>query len=189
MTDLLRGDRGEPGTVHRNLQVGGADQFKCLFSYQFSFGIKVGGNGDLACLPREFLEEVHDLSLGRHLDGLCIDQAPGGGLLAAPVLVTGFKVHLDNMPPQPDGHGLPECVRGDAPLLLLGDLFCAGQDLRYAACRYVLFRDNDMHGGYASLFLSDSTIMRFSSPGSDLPRVIFIACPTRKLSAPFFPFR
>ena len=75
LLEFLRGDRGEPGTVNGYLRVYGPDQLECLFPDQFSFGIKIGGNGDPVGLPGEFLEEGDDLFLGRHLDGLCIDQA------------------------------------------------------------------------------------------------------------------
>ena len=67
------------------------------FPIQLPLGIKIGCNGDTLCVTGQFLEERDDPFLGWHLDGLCIDQAAGGVLFTAPVLVTGLEVDFDNV--------------------------------------------------------------------------------------------
>ena len=179
----------EPCTINGHLCVYSTDELECLLTDQFSFRIEVRCNRDAVGIPCQFLEEGDDLLLGRHFDGLCIDQAPRGVLLAPPVLVARLEIDLHHVSPESYGGDVPETVGRDTGVLVLGDLFALAQYLRNTAGRYVLFRNDQVHGSYAPLFFSASASIRFSVPGSAFPRVFFITCPTRKLSAPVLPVR
>ncbi len=189
VVQFLRGDGGEPGPVDRHGLVCLPHQFVRFLSNQFPLGIKVRCNGDAVCLFGEFLEEGDDPLLGRHLDGLCIDEASWGILLAAPVGVAGFEIDLDHVAPEPHGCRVPKRVRGDTGILVLDNLLPVTQNLGNTPGRDVLFRNDQVHGCYTSRFFSASMRRRLSSPGSAFPRVFFMTCPTRKLSALLPPFR
>ena len=67
-------------------------------------------------------------------------------------LYAGLEIDLHHMAPQPDRRGVTEGVRGYTGVLVLGDLLSFAQDLGNAACRYVLFRNNQVHRCHASFF-------------------------------------
>ena len=81
---------------------------------------------------------------------------------------------------------VPERVGRDAGILVLGDLFAFAQDLRNAAGRDVLFRNDQVHGSYASLFFSASVSIRFSVCRVGFPAGLLHDLPDKEVERPGF---
>ncbi len=161
--DLLRRDRREPGAGHGDVGPGRADDVVRLLPDQLPLGVEVGRDGDPVRPLRELLDQVHDLLVGRGLDGPGVDQGAGRVLLGAPVRVPGLEVDLDHVAPEAHHGRVAERVGADAAVLPGLDVSLLREDPCDPLGRDVLLGDDQVHVGSLRQGLGEQP--------SQLPRV------------------
>ncbi len=98
--DLMGSDGGEACPLDRHVFICGTYDLKGLLTDEFSFPVKICGNGDERRLFGEFFYQGNDIFLGRFFNGSRIDKFGGVFTSERQLLYPGSKSISTTWPPR-----------------------------------------------------------------------------------------